>query len=183
MLEKLSFINSWIRKEKVMDVILFGSVVRAKTKPGDIDLCIIINDKDEERSLDLVNSLSKIVKKIEKVQINILTAHEFTQGNSLAKTLLLEGISIKTKRKIAQMYGFENKSIFIYTLSHFTSSERVRFHYALKGRYGSEGILKKVEGEFWSSGTIVVPTSKEDLLKEFFTMWNVKYILKRGLIS
>lgn len=184
MLEKLSALNRWIRKERVVDIILFGSSVRGNAKPGDIDLCILINDKDELKSLDLVDSLGRVTKTISPtIQINILTTSEFTTGNSLAKTLLLEGISVKTKKRVAQIFGFQSTSIFVYTLSHFSSSERVRFHYALRGRYGSEGILKKTEGYFWNAGTIVVPTQKEDQLKEFFVTWKVKFILKRALLS
>lgn len=184
MLENLSLIKSWIKKEKVLDVILFGSLTRGKIKPADIDLCILVCDKDEKRSLDLVDSLSKITDRLGgQFQINILTTSQFVQGNSLAKTLLLEGISIKTTKKFSVSFGFEGKSAFVYTLSHFSATQRVRFHYALKGRYGSEGMLRQVEGEFWNSGTIVVPILKEDILKEFFITWNVKFSVKKFLIG
>ena len=52
----------------------------------------------------------------------------------------------------------------------------------LKGR-GSKGILKEVEDEFIGTGSILVPTVKEDILKEVFEQWNVSYTVKRVLFS
>lgn len=177
-------IKTWINKNKVIDVILFGSTIRNKTNPKDIDLCIIIKDEKEKKSLDLIESLGKITDKINfKFQINILSSSSLIKGNTLMKTLLNEGHSIKKNKKFASIFGFENKSIFIYTLKHFSSSRRVQFHYLLKGRYGSKGILKEVEGKFLGTGSIIIPTEKEDLLKEIFNKWEVKYEINRLLIS
>ena len=53
----------------------------------------------------------------------------------------------------------------------------------LKGRYGSKGMLKEVQGKFLGTGSILVPTEKEDLLKEIFDKWDVKYKIDRILIS
>lgn len=177
-------IKEWIKKNDVIDVILFGSYMRGKLKPRDIDLCIIIKDKDEKKSLDLVDSLGNLTDKFDfKFQINILTASSFISGNTLAKTLLNEGLSLKKNKRFASVLGFENKSMFIYTLKNFSSSKRVQFHYLLKGRYESKGVLKEVNGKFLGTGTILIPTEKEDYLKEIFDKWHVKYKIERLLIS
>lgn len=182
-------IRQWISKEKVIDVILFGSFMRGKFKPNDADLCIIIKDEDEKRSIELVDSLGRLTDKLVdnnlkiKFQINILTSNSFLSGNTLAKTLLNEGYSIKKNKKFSFVLGFENKSLFVYTLKHFSPSKRVQFHYLLKGRYGSEGVLKEAEGQFLGAGSISVPAEKEDLLKEVFDNWGVEYRIERLLAS
>jgi len=177
-------IKIWIKKHKVIDVILFGSSARGKFKPNDVDLCIIIKDVDEKKSLDLVDSLGKLTNKLNfKIHINILTSTSFMSENTLARTLINEGYSIKKNKNFSSIFGFESKSLFIYTLKHFSSSKRVKFHYLLKGRYGSKGMLKKVQGNFLGTGSILVPKEKEDLLKEIFDKWDVKYNINRIQIS
>ena len=184
MLKSLSQIKKWIQKEHVLDVIQFGSSQRGKTRPNDIDLCILVSDIDEKKSLDLIHSLSKITDKEEyKVQINIITSSSFASGNSLVKTLFEEGGSIKHNKKFSEVFGFQNKSFFVYSLKHFSSSQRVKFHYMLQGRYGTEGVLKEVNGKFVGTGTIIIPTEKEDILKEIFDQWAVKYTIERILES
>ncbi len=177
-------ITTWIKKNKVIDVILFGSYVRSKSKPRDIDLCIIIKDEDEKKTLDLVDSLAQITKNpLIKFQINILSSSAFIKGDTLAKTLINEGQSISKKIKLSEILGFKANSLFVYTLKHFSSSKRVKFHYLLKGRYGAKGILKEVSGNFLGTGSIIIPIEKEDLLKEIFDKWDVEYKVQRMLLS
>ena len=176
-------IELWILQKKVIDVAVFGSAVRGKILPRDIDLCILIADKDEERSIDLVDSLGKITEKDFKTHISILTATAFTKGNTLTKTLLSEGLSIKHKTDFSQIGGYEKKTLFVYSLKHFSSSQRVRFHYLLQGRYGMSGVLNEVKGKFIGTGTIIVPTEKEDVLKEIFDQWKVPHTTHRVLWS
>lgn len=177
-------IKDWIKKEKVIDVILFGSVIRGRIKPSDIDLCILVKDKEEKRSLDLIDSLGRLLDENNfKIHINILTDNNFISGNTLAKTLLTEGFSIKNGKNFSKIFGLENKSIFVYSLKEFSSSKRVKFHYVLRGRYGNKGVLEEINGRFLGSGSIILPTTGEDCLKEVFGMWNVKYRVFRTLIS
>lgn len=177
-------IKPWIKAQKVQDVILFGSVMRGKSNPSDIDLCILAGKSDEKRALDLIDSLGKLADNLKlKSHISLLTSDDFVAGNTLAKTLLAEGYSLKHKERFSSVIGFAAKSLFVYTLKHFSSSERVKFHYMLKGRYGSKGILKETKGEFLGAGSITVPINKEDLLKDVFDRWKVKYTVSRILIG
>ena len=177
-------IKEWIKKNKIIDVILFGSYMRGKLSPSDIDLCIIINKKDENKSLELIDSLGRLLDKEKlKFHINILTSESFISGNTLAKTLLSEGHSIKKDAPFSTILGFENKSLFEYTLKHFSPSQRVKFHYMLNGRRGSEGILKEIKGRIVGTGTIMAPVESEDKLKDIFDKWDVKYTMHRILIG
>ncbi len=174
-------IKSWIRKSNVSDVVVFGSFVRAKTLPGDIDLCIIINEQDEPKSIDLVGSLSEELEDIPlKFQINILTEKSFFSGNSLASTLLSEGISISGE-PLAERLGYSAASLFLYSLKGFNASKRVRFHYLLAGR-GKDGVLKDTDGKILGDGVLLVPTGKEDAISEVFKMWDVHFTIRRVLM-
>src|SRR3989338_1375959 len=104
-------IKPWIRRNGINDVILFGSVVRGKLHPSDYDLCLILGEEQEKKVLDLIDSLAKELS-VFKVQVNRLTISDFLDGkNTLVKTLLIEGISIKTGKTLAQKYGFEAKTL------------------------------------------------------------------------
>ncbi len=176
-------IKRWAKENKAIDIILFGSMIRGKLSPGDIDLCVIIRDEDEEKSLELIGSLGKILGTNKKFQINLLAASSFLGGNTLVKTLLMEGFSIINNKSFSSIFGFSNKSLFTYTLKHFTSSKRVQLHYLLKGRSGREGILKEINGRFIGQGSIIVNTEKEEILRDVFDKSNVKYKIERILIS
>ena len=172
----------WIKDNKVLDIIIFGSFARGKAKANDIDLCILIEDSKEKDSLDISQSLSDFLKKQEKkFHISIMTISEFFSSTPLSKTLIFEGISVKNKKPFS--FGFSQNSLFIYSLKKLSPSERVRFHYTLKGRYGSEGVLKKVEGNFIGKGAIIVPSEKEEELKETFENWKIDYSVKKILLG
>jgi len=177
-------IEAWIKKKKVIDVILFGSAMRGKINPRDIDLCIMISDTAEEQSLECVDSLGKLCDGGKrKIHITILTASAGIRGNTLIKTLLEEGYSIMHKTDFAHVWGYQRKTLFIYSLKHFSPSQRVRFHYLLNGRYGMRGLLKEAGGKLVGTGTIQVSTEKEDILEEVLKQWNVVYTTQRVLWS
>lgn len=179
----LNKIKEWIKKNKVIDIIVFGSFVRGKENPNDLDLCILIKDTDEKKSLDLVDSLGRLTDDFRiKCHINILTSSAFI-GSTLAKTLLNEGFSISKEKDFSKSFGMESKSLFVYELKKFTPTKRVQFHYLLKGRYESKGILDEIDGTFIGTGSILIPNKKEDILKRVFDKWEVNYQIHRLLVS
>lgn len=176
-----SKIKPWMKQNGINDVILFGSLVRGNLHPSDLDLCMMLEEDQERRVLDLVHSLAKGLSGF-KVQVNHLTASVFLDGkNTLVKTLIMEGISIKTGKAIAQRYGFEAKTLFFYTFKNPTPSEKVRFHYLLQGRYGREGLLFRLGGTLLSERVIEVPLYNEEPLKEALRQWPVEVTLRRIL--
>lgn len=184
LLQTIKKIKKWAARQKVLDAVLFGSAMRGKAAPRDLDLCILIEDKDEEKSIDLADSLGSFLEKLSlKPHISVITSSAATSGNTLIKTLLNEGYSVTKNKSFSSIFGFESKSLFVYTLKKFTSSKRVQFHYMLRGRYGTKGMLKEMQGIILGTGTILVPTEKEDLLKEILDRWNVKYEIKRALFG
>jgi len=181
---ELRKIKSWSMSNKVLDVVLFGSAARGKSVPKDVDICILINDKDEKKSLDLVDSLGLVTDKFKnKFHVSIVQASDFIAGTGLSKILLLEGYSICRSKPFSEELGFKNVSLFVYTLKSFSKSRRVQFHYLLKGRGSSKGLLAEVGAKFISDGIIEINIEKEDLLREVFDQWEVKYSIRRGLLE
>ncbi len=171
-------IKNWIKKNNVLDVLIFGSFVRGKSNYNDIDLCILIKDDDEDKVLDLIDSLGSLS---EELQVNHITEKELIFGKGLSKTLIEEGMSVVNNKKLSKVLGFKAMSLVFYSLDKFSNSERVRFHYMLKGR-NSKGVLEEVKGKIVGGGVILLPVSEEDNFKEVLEDWNVKYRIDRVLI-
>ncbi|MFO8016675.1 MAG: nucleotidyltransferase domain-containing protein [Candidatus Woesearchaeota archaeon] len=176
-------IAKWIRQNNAVDVIVFGSFAREKTEAGDIDLCIVVRDEQEKKAIDLVDSLHELLKTYgQSFHIShLLEKSFFLGGNMLAKTMLVEGISISKKKPVSELLGFSPKSIFIYSLRGFSRSKRVRFHYLLQGRGDSKGILSEMDGRIIGDGVISVPVGREDSFKEILFAWGVEFDIKRVL--
>ncbi|MBU0457798.1 MAG: nucleotidyltransferase domain-containing protein [Nanoarchaeota archaeon] len=178
-------IKKWIQSKKVIDVIVFGSLVRGKSKPNDFDICMILKEEQEKEAIDLVDSLAKSINENNlKVQVNFLLEGNFVKGNnSLVKNLLVEGFSVKHNKELASVYGFRSKALFFYDIKKFKPSERVRFHYLLRGRYEQKGLLANYGAELVKDGLIEVPICCEDMFKEIFGNWKLDFKVKRVLFE
>ncbi|MBU0536322.1 MAG: hypothetical protein KKE20_05115 [Nanoarchaeota archaeon] len=177
--------TKWIKEEGAIDIIVFGSFIREKSDANDIDLCVVIQDDAENRVMDMIDSLYKLLEKYAlKFHINHLLEKNFVVGgDTLVKTMLSEGTSISKNKPVSEILGYSAKSIFTYSLKGFGASKRVRFHYLLRGRGGSKGILSELKGRIIGDGVITLPVSKEDILKEIFTKWDVKFDIRRVLFE
>lgn len=81
------------------DIILFGSIAKGRdTANSDIDLCVIV-DKKEERLLAKLRSIQFNKKFNREVQIHVFTSREFIEANKeqnlLIKDILRDGLSLK----------------------------------------------------------------------------------------
>ncbi|HLC84700.1 MAG TPA: hypothetical protein VJH22_02825 [Candidatus Nanoarchaeia archaeon] len=62
--------------------------------------------------------------------------------------------------------------ILCYSLSHLSSTEKVRFFYALKGRGKQEGIISKYEVRQLSKGVLLAKESRTEEVKSFLRYWH-----------
>jgi predicted nucleotidyltransferase len=164
------------QKQELMDIVIFGSVARKKTKPNDVDVALIFRNKiDKELK-------QKLAKKIKNSHITELTLKNISK-QTLWKTLLHEGISIKYNKKTSTMFGFKTKILIWYSLGKLNKSKKVQFSYALKGRDGKSGLLKKYNGIYLGKGSIMIPIEADDEFREFFINWKTPFNRRRILIE
>ena len=83
----------------------------------------------EGKNIGDITSIEEIQKLLgEKYHISILTTDNFfTNPHSLAKTILLEGISIITKKSLADNFNLNTKVIYTYDTSKELSKKKVQF--------------------------------------------------------
>ncbi len=70
-------------------------------------------------------------------------------------------------------------SIFTYSTRHLKNSDKVRFYYALKGRDGRSGILKKYVKEHLAKTALLVLKKNNSPIEEFLMIWQCKYKKRR----
>jgi len=68
-----------------------------------------------------------------------------------------------------------DRTIFTYSISHLSSSDKVRFYYALKGRTGDTGIISELEITQLGKTVLLCDTRHDKLLSGFLSSWGCKY--------
>lgn len=152
-------------KDKIFDIVLFGSAVKGKEFVSDIDVAVIFKVKDGS-VLSKIRSLG--------VHVDYVLLDEL-YSESLWKTLIREGVSVVYGRKISSVFGLSCYGLFTYNITKI--KRKSRFSQVLMG-YKSESMLKKVEGKILRAGVILVPISKLELFRTFLETWKVDYTLK-----
>ena len=165
-------------KNKVVDILLFGSAVKGKDKPNDIDICLVFREKVD---LDIVKKSQQILG--DEYHVSSLTVDNFfTKPHSLAKTLLLEGKSIFSRESFSGVFGLESKLIYSYDLSKEKPSKKVSFVHLMRGRGKNEGLIIKWKGEFISRNSFLISIEKDNEVQEVFNKWEVKYNRRRVML-
>lgn len=161
-------------KEEILDIVLFGSSVRGKEKPRDLDLLVIYKTKINPE----LNYKLKKEFEILKVEIDIVSKSytDLFKSTFLAReSYLSEGFSLVQKKFIAGGLGYMPMILFRYDIKNFNKSQRMRFYYSLYGR-NTEGMLKKLRLYKFSERIIISPVEESERVKEYLNNWNIKYI-------
>jgi predicted nucleotidyltransferase len=171
-------------KPKITDIIIYGSAIRGKDKPKDIDIIIIFDKIEKNDYFDIPYEFRKTLEKHGlKADVKGIYLKEILDTRFLARSAILyEGFSLIKNDFFGHLLGFENRSIFIYSLKNLTQSQKIRFLYALNGR-GVEGILDQLEGRHIGAGIIFIPIKNAEKFKEFLESWNLEFEEWRGILK
>lgn len=160
--------------DSIVDVFLFGSYVKNKSNPSDIDICIVFKDKiglnkvhlfEETLSQNNINS-----------HISFLTVSQFfTKMHALSRTQMFEGISLINGESMAERYGLKSLTMYSYNLNSLSSSDKVRFVYFIRGRNKKKGIIAQLNGKFLSKSCFVVPVQYDAEILQALEQWNIEF--------
>lgn len=169
-------VSKYLKDKSILDIFVFGSAVRNKELPSDLDIAVLISFKNENTEsliYEFRKSLEKIAKEVHVITLEYsdLISENFVARNSF----LTEAYSLRKREFFNKSLGFAGYVMFLYSLSEFSNSPKVLFHYALNGRNGKEGILKKLSGKKLSDSSIVIPIENSDFFKEFLDSHKIKY--------
>lgn len=170
-----SIMKEFLKKEELIDIIIFGSFVREKENPNDLDILVLYSNKINEKiNYSLRKRLENIYKNVQVISKNYL---ELLSPEFLAReSIISEGFSLKSKRFISEGFGYKNLVLFRYNLKKMTKSKRVNFYYALHGRNKNAGLLKKNNCYKFSDSVIFCPIENSETLTEFFEKLSLDYI-------
>ncbi|MFA4953268.1 MAG: nucleotidyltransferase domain-containing protein [Candidatus Pacearchaeota archaeon] len=155
-------LKNYLKNKEILDIIVFGSTIKGKSLPRDIDIAII-TEKD-------------ISIPIPEFHVSIIKPKDFFVNiPSLINTLLREGYSLKHDKYLAETYKFSNKVLFTYQLTNLNSSRKVKIVNFLRGKNNQTGLVKQNQGEWLANQVFVVPIETDYLFEQFFLNLRVKY--------
>lgn len=166
---KKSLKNILKNYNEIKDIVIFGSFVKNKEEPEDIDIALIVEKKD-------INLISKLKRDIlVNIHITIITENEILT-NPLTLTLINEGYSIAKEDYIRNILKIKPMKLYAYNLLHLNSSNKTLFNISLKKT------LKKINGEKISPGSVLIPIEQTGYFEEFLDAWQMKYKTKEWAV-
>jgi len=163
---------------EIADIFLFGSAVKGKEFPKDIDICIIFRKRI---SREMIKNVEDRLKEFDMHISSLVIDNFFRKPHSLIKTLLIEGISILNGKPFIQNFSFSSYVLYSYDLSKLKASEKVRFVYLLKGRKGV-GIIEKMNGEWITDSCFIIPIQRDSEMLIILKKWSIPFKRKEALI-
>jgi predicted nucleotidyltransferase len=163
---KLGFLS---KNPEVIDVIIFGSAIKGKTLPSDIDIAIIIRN-------DLPENINNKIRNLENFHVSIIKCEEFfLKTPSIVSTILREGYSIKNSRYVAENFRFSSRVLFSYSLVSLNPSRKVKVVNLLRGKGSEKGMVEKNGGEWIANQVFISPVSAGSFFEEFFNNFKIRY--------
>ena len=147
--------------KEIEDIIIFGSFVKDKFQPKDIDIAVIMSKRDSMVIGEISSELP------EKIDIEVLVPKQIYETH-LGLSIISEGFSIRENKFLKDMVGIKPKKIYSYDLKELTPSEKRRFHRALKEH------LNEIKGERLGAGSVMVPKEKTGFFEDFLDIWKLK---------
>lgn len=184
-LEYLSSISKKFAKEQgIIDIVLYGSFIKSKEEPNDIDLILIFLSKKLNERLEIAQKFKQQIKnKIKNSDVKTANLIEIFDKNFLARQgILVEGYSLLDNIPLAEKMGFGGYSLFTYNLKNLDHNQKTKFTYSLIGRK-KPGILKLVEARVLGKGAVAIPIQKSAIFDDFLKEWKINYKERKILIS
>lgn len=155
--------------KEIIEIIIFGSAIKGKLVPRDIDLALIVSKEPSKELLKKINSIIGF-------HISIIKVKEFfVNPPSIVHTLIREGYSLKSKKFIAENFRFLNRVMYNYSLTSLSASDKVRLVNILRGKRREKGIVKSNSGKWIANQVFIAPLNTEKIFDELFNNFKIKF--------
>lgn len=180
-------LRNWLKSEQkdkeIFDIVLYGSAVKGKIKPADLDIVVIFRYGTLKERLDKIQEIKRRIKTKVNVDIKGIVWEELFQEEFFARSgIFLEGISLFSGEPFSKKIGYNSKVLFFYDLRKKNHKEKVKFNYLLNGRKG-EGILKKINALRLTPGVIEVSVEHCLEFEEILKLHQISHIKKPVLLQ
>ena len=175
--------NSFYKKHKesISDIILYGSFIRGKETPKDLDILILFkNQIDKDQEYDFKKQLKHITPKVSLISKTVKSVKE--SSFVARESVIFEGYSLIHQKYISSDYNANQKGIFLYRTNNLPNNMKTRFYYALNGRNSVKGIVDQLNCIKLSDNVLLAPLENIERIKEFLTYWDIEYTFIPTLI-
>lgn len=157
------------------DILLFGSAVRGKETPRDIDILVVFEGKvDKKEEYNVRKELETYYKNVSILSKTRKTILE--PSFSARESVLFEAVSLLDGSNLARTYGFDSLGMFKYSFNHWSKLKKTKFYHALNGRNGGKGMLHMLQGIRLSDNTLLTPLEHIEPMRSFLDFWELDYI-------
>ncbi len=147
-----------LKNKEVIDLIIFGSTAKGKTRPGDLDLAIVAAP-----DIDKLAFRAKVAARFStSVHVQFMSLNDY--DSFFLVTLIREGYSVKHDSYLSDLYKLKPMVLFKYDLRRLTASHKVLFSRGLSKFKGIEKIANRV---------VLVPTSMSGEFESFLRHWKI----------
>ena len=167
-------------RNKIVDIFLFGSAMKGKRKPGDVDLYVVLKGADDKLVQEIYRDFREGFGK--GAHFNWIPSEKLLD-DPVFVTVIEEGVSLITGEALSRRMGYAPGLIFTFSLGKLNPSKKVLFSYALHGKNGTEGLLTKAHGKILGRGVVFVPVQFTEVAREFMEFWNADYSAKKVLMA
>lgn len=156
--------------KEIEDFIIFGSSVKGKHAPKDIDIAIVMGIKDISLAGKAKDGLKEWNPDVEIIR------PEEVYSTRLGMALISEGFSIKDNRYLRDGLGISPMKIYTYEIKHLEQVKKVLF-----GR-GLNNFIKESKGIKLGAGCVMVPVHQSSKFEDFLDTWGLKHKAKEYLV-
>jgi len=152
-------LGKYLKNNGVVDIVLFGSFVKGKALPKDVDV-VVIGEKI----------------KIEGFHVSYLSLNDFVVNPPmLVRTILKEGYSLRYNKPFSARFKYLSKSLYKYDLKGLSASEKVKIVNFLRGKKGDKGLVVERGGEWLVNQVFFAPVGEDHVFEKFFINMKVKF--------
>jgi hypothetical protein len=147
----------------------FGSSIMEEATPNDIDIAVIFQKTPLKEQLNQTQQIKNQLRKETNlpIHVNAFDLYSFFhEGNFTKDNILFYGKSIISKDYFSKIFGLTPRIQINYELKGLKKKDKVRLHYALRGKKGNYGLLKKYGGSLLNPGLIEVHPEHENIFTE-----------------
>lgn len=152
------------RYESIYDFIIFGSLVKDKMEPNDLDIAMIV---DSTEAAFIGEIKTEIDKETKNAHLQVIQYSDFIRSK-LPYQILAEGYSVKEGAFIADKLKISKKILYMFGLEGLTQIEKVMFNKALKS------LTDKTKSEKAGRGAVLVAVGSSGEFDDFFNLWKIK---------
>lgn len=160
------------RYNQIYDFIIFGSAVKGRLTPRDIDIAVITASKDPAQTGELKTAIDKEIK---NAHVQLICYEDFIKSK-YPYYALFEGYSVKEYKFLPEKFHIRRKVLYTFNLDGLIQTKKVMFNKALRF------IIKNTGSEKTGKGSVLVPIKSTAEFNDFFSHWKRK-IRKKELIE